>query len=103
MAPGDHNRLPNGILGLLCREHFPGLIQFAGRLEPAYTWEHYIAFPDSPDREGRQFDNKAARVVAELWVSLPRTTFLNTSHSLDTSRLYAGFLQMPAGRGGKGG
>jgi hypothetical protein len=29
--------------------------------------------------------NKVTRVKQELWVSLPRTTFLNTSHSLDFS------------------
>jgi hypothetical protein len=70
----------NGILGLLCRLHFPGLVQFAGREEPAYTWEHYIAFPDARDQDGRLFRNKAERVKGELWVSFPPTTLLNTLH-----------------------
>ena len=35
------------------------------------------------DRDGRAFPNKAERVKGELWVSIPRTTLLNTSHSLD--------------------
>jgi hypothetical protein len=26
---GGHRRNPNGILGLLCREHFPGLVEYA--------------------------------------------------------------------------
>ena len=60
---GDHNRKPNGILGALCRELFPGLVMHAGVLEPAYTWDHYIAVPDAEDREGRSFGNKVRRVL----------------------------------------
>jgi hypothetical protein len=26
---GGHRRNTNGILGLLCREHFPGLVEYA--------------------------------------------------------------------------
>jgi hypothetical protein len=64
-------RKPNGILGLLCREHYPGIVQYAGKTESAYTFDHYTVAPD-PD-----YPNKAARVRAELWVSLRHTT----SHS----------------------
>ena len=81
VAAGDHKCLPGGILGLLCREHFPGLVDWAGGVELAYTFEHYASAPDARDREGKKFDNKAQRVVKELWVSLPRTILLNTSHS----------------------
>jgi hypothetical protein len=84
VALGGSTRHVNGILGLLCRLHFPGLVRFSGSEEPAYTWEHYIAFSDVEDRDGRVFANKAARVKAELWVSFSRTTLLNTSHSLYT-------------------
>ena len=102
MAAGVHKSQVNGILGLLCRQHFPGLVAYGGVQEPAYTWEHYVAVPDAPDRDARVFDNKAERVKAELWVSLPPTTLLNTSHSLDIleimngyiASIYAGFLQM---------
>jgi len=45
-------------------------------------WEHYIAAPDGPDEEGRAFDNKAHRVLSELWVSPHGSTFTNTSYSL---------------------
>jgi hypothetical protein len=65
-------RSVNGILGLLCREHYPGLVQLAGEREPAYTFDHYAAAPDVV------YGNKAERVRRELWVSLSRTT----SHSL---------------------
>ena len=78
-------RLVNGILGLLCREHYPGLVEYAGKTEPAYTFDHYAAAADGTDLQGRQFPHMAARVKGELWVSLPRTTLLNTSHSLDFS------------------
>ena len=43
---GDHARHVNGILGLLIKEKFPGLVQFDGIIEPAYTWAHYAAVPD---------------------------------------------------------
>jgi hypothetical protein len=65
----DHN--PNGILNLLCREHFPGLVEYAGVTGPAYTFDHYAVAPDAVDRDDREFNNKAERVKQELWASLP--------------------------------
>lgn len=78
MALGDHKLIVNGIMSLLCREHFPGLVWVVGEPQPAYIWEHYVACDDAPGPLGRRFHNKAERVNAVLWVSL-----LNTSHSLD--------------------
>ena len=75
---GDHARHVNDILGLLIKEKFPGLVQFGETIELAYTWAHYAAIPDTPDRGGRVFADKARRVKAELWVSLSRTVLLNT-------------------------
>jgi hypothetical protein len=66
---GGHRRNPNGILGLLCREHFPRLVEYAGA-GPAYSFDHYVVAPDVVDRDGREFNNKAERVKQELWVSL---------------------------------
>ena len=83
VSGGDHNRRVNGIFGLLCRLHFSGLVQFHEELQLAYTWDHYVTTLDAADRDGRVFPNKAERVKGELWVSIPRTTLLNTSHSLD--------------------
>jgi len=74
--------MANGILGLLCKRHYPGAMDIAGVRQPASSWEHYIAAPDEPDEEGRAFDNKAHRVLNELWVSPHGTTFKNTSYSL---------------------
>jgi hypothetical protein len=67
---GGHLRNPNGILGLLCREHFLGLVEYAGAMGPAYIVDHYAVAPDAVDWDGREFNNKAERVKQELWVSL---------------------------------
>ena len=69
LSGGAHNQKPNGILGALCREHFPGLVEHAWVREPTYTWDHYMAVADADDREWRNFGTKARRVVGELWVS----------------------------------
>ena len=83
-------RQVNVILGLLCREHFLGLVEYAGVMGPAYSFDHYAAAPDAEDRAGRVFNNKAEQVRQELWVSLPRTILLNTSHSLDILQIQPG-------------
>ena len=44
-----HNRMANGIPGLLCKRHYPGAMDIAGVRQLASSWEHYIAVPDSPD------------------------------------------------------
>jgi hypothetical protein len=79
---GGHDHNPNGILSFLCREHFSGLIEYAGVMGPSYTFDHYAIIPDAVDRDGREFNNKAEWVKQELWVSLPCTILFNTSHSL---------------------
>lgn len=75
---GDHNRLPAGILGLLVRKHFPGMVRVGDSMEPAMTWDHYKRVPDVPDACGREFGTVADRVVGELWVSL-RCIILHSS------------------------
>jgi hypothetical protein len=65
-----HRLNPNGILGLLCREHFPRLVEYAGVTGLAYTFDHYVVTPDAVDRDGREFNNKVEQVKQELWVSL---------------------------------
>jgi hypothetical protein len=67
---GGHRRNPNGILGLLCREHFSGLVEYAGVTSPAYSFDHYAVAPDAVDRDGQAFNNKAERVKQEPCVSL---------------------------------
>ena len=79
VVSGGSARLVNGILGLLCRQHFPGIVTCASKMEPAYSFDHYTVATDA------EYPDKAAQVKAELWVSLPRITLLNMSHSLDFS------------------
>ena len=78
MGVGDHTRIVNGILGLLCKEHFPGMVLHAGKSKPAWYCEHYYSAEDQEDSLRRVFDNKAERVKHELWVSLLLTTLLNS-------------------------
>jgi hypothetical protein len=65
---GGGKRSIGGILGLLCRQHFPGMVQYAGNLEPATSFNHYAMAPDA-----LPYGNKADRVLAAFWVSLPRS------------------------------
>ena len=61
-----HSRSVSGIIGLLLKEHFPGMVEYKGREEPAYTFAHYAAAPDTADLAGRDYANKAERVKAKL-------------------------------------
>jgi hypothetical protein len=67
---GGHGHNPNGSLGPLCREHFPGLVEYAGVTGSTYTFDHYAETPDAVDRDDREFNNMEERVKQELWVSL---------------------------------
>jgi hypothetical protein len=87
-----HGCNPNGILDLLCREHFPRLVEYAGVMDPTYTFDHYVVTPDAIDRDDREFKNKAERVKQELWVSLPRTILFNMSHSLHILEIMYGYI-----------
>ena len=111
-VPGVHKRIPNGILGLLCKLHYPGCMEIGGQLQPASLWDHYIAANDVPDQEDRLVPNKAQRVLHELWVRL--LTLHSSLFDIDItfvkkclcSLLCAGLLQMGgrnAARGDDGG
>jgi hypothetical protein len=75
-AGAAHRRSVNGILGLLCKEHFPSLVEYAGVVGPAYTFDQYAAAPNTEDRDGRVFNNKAERVKQELRVSAKYIAFI---------------------------
>jgi glycyl-tRNA synthetase alpha subunit len=75
--------LPNGTLGILCKQIFPIIVEYAETHEPTYTFDHYAAALDLLDQLCRQFRNKAQQVVNELLVRLHRTTLLITSHSFN--------------------
>jgi hypothetical protein len=63
---GGHRRNPNGILDLLRREHFPGLVEYAGVKGHTYNFDHYAVAPDAVNRDDREFNNKAEHVKQEL-------------------------------------
>jgi hypothetical protein len=46
---------------------------------PIYTFDQYTAAPDTEDRNGRVFNNKAERVKQELWVSAKYIAFIANS------------------------
>jgi hypothetical protein len=75
-AGAAQRRSVNGILGLLCKEHFAGLVEYAGVVGPAYTFNPYAATSDTEDRDGRVFNNKVERVKQELWVSAKYIAFI---------------------------
>jgi hypothetical protein len=87
---GVHDRNPNGIIGLLCREHFCGLVEYAEVTGPTYSFNLYAVAPDAVDRDERQFNNKAEQVKQEMWVSFP--ILLNTSHSLYILEIMYGYI-----------
>ena len=60
VVSGGCARLVNGILGLLCRQHFLGIVTYASKTEPAYLFDHYAVATDV------EYPNKAARVKAEF-------------------------------------
>ena len=70
VSGGGLARHVNGILGLLCKTHFPGLVQHASKKEPAYTFDHYASFPDV------EATNKAMRVKRDFWVRIDCTTLV---------------------------
>jgi hypothetical protein len=79
VSGGGLARHVNGILGLLLKTHFPGIVDFAEKRESTYTFDHYFNSPDGEE------ENKAVWVKRDFWVSLHRTTLLSTSHSLEFS------------------
>ena len=50
---GGHTRQVNGILGLLCKEHFLGLVEYARVTGLAYSFDHYAVAPDAATGEAR--------------------------------------------------
>jgi hypothetical protein len=55
-TPGGHNRLPNGILGILTRLHYPGFVWVgegdARGEELVTSFDHYAVMPDVRDPTG---------------------------------------------------
>lgn len=68
VSSGGHKRSINNIPGLLCREHFPDMVEYSGVMVLDYLFDHYAVTLDAIDCEGRIFNNKAdgeARAVVK--------------------------------------
>ena len=70
-AKGVHN--PNGILGLLIRQNFLGLVQLPVENsvpEPRLHWEHYVAAqaPENMTINGVECHTRADMVFNGFWV-----------------------------------
>ena len=66
-------RNPNGILGVLIRQNFPGLVQLPVENsvpEPGLHWEHYVASqaPANMTINGVECHTRADMVLNGFWV-----------------------------------
>ena len=66
-------RNPNGILGVLIRQNFPGLVQLPdddSPPQPGLFWEHYIAVeaPSNTTVNGVECHTRADMVLNGFWV-----------------------------------
>ncbi|PNT67154.1 hypothetical protein BRADI_3g21562v3, partial [Brachypodium distachyon] len=71
VAPRCFTMQPKAVLGVLLKEHFPGMVLLEGKEEPkvARRWAQYVAQPDFQDRENVVYANKAERVKGEFWLA----------------------------------
>jgi hypothetical protein len=59
---GGQCRAPNGVITVILKENYPGLVEFNGRNVYPKTWKHFAAAPDAPDEDGVQYENRLERV-----------------------------------------
>jgi hypothetical protein len=74
IVSGGDSRKPNGIVGLLCRQHYPDIVTYHKWTEPSYTWGHYY---QDEDRDGTHI---AERMLRMFWVTLARPKFFSLHH-----------------------
>ena len=65
---GIKRRSPNGIVGVLIKTYWPGLVKIDDKEELALKWHHYEAKQDD------DFGTKANAVLTRFWVSFFRST-----------------------------
>ena len=65
VVSGAGSRAPNGILGLLCRQHYPDVVMYKNNTLAACSFDHYAIVADM-----ESYPNMAAWVIGEFWVSL---------------------------------
>ena len=82
-------RKPNSVLGVLCRQNFPGFVTLPGReREVGMTWEHYLGAPAPPEVEidGVLCDTRADMVIRKFWVISPSHNYKSTIAIYCTNR-----------------
>ena len=70
VVSGGSAWLVNGILGLLCMQHFPGIVTYASKTETVYSFDHYAIaidaeYPNKAAREGRVLGKSPSHNIAQ--------------------------------------
>ncbi|EEE53176.1 hypothetical protein OsJ_36026 [Oryza sativa Japonica Group] len=66
---GGNIRVPTGILTVIIKHFFPGIVNFKGRDEPAWSWKHYRIAPDDPESAIlNRLPSRLHRVEEDFWV-----------------------------------
>lgn len=86
---GGNIRVPTGILTVLIKHFFPGIVNFKGRDEPAWSWKHYRIAPDDPESAIlNRLPSRLHRVEEDFWVcfrALPSPNMKYTMHFIVSS------------------
>lgn len=72
-SQGKKHRLVNGILGILLREHYPGMVTLPGEgnvPEPTRTWYHYVAYEDLGVANTSSFTTKRSGSLPNFGISI---------------------------------
>ncbi|KQK06214.1 uncharacterized protein LOC112270886 isoform X2 [Brachypodium distachyon] len=56
-------RLPNGVIGCIVRERYPGMVKYKGSNQHAENWRHYAVAPDPLGEK----QNLLERISADFW------------------------------------
>lgn len=62
----DSSRVPNGILGLLIRNYYPGIVKYKGKDVPACNWRHYNVVPELASSGGKPI-SALQQVEEKFW------------------------------------
>lgn len=74
--PLDKNtRVPNGVIGCIVRDRYPGMVKYKGTDQHAENWKHYAVAPDPLGEK----ENLLERINADFWASIVICYFRSTS------------------------
>ena len=84
---GERGRQINGTVTLLIRKHYPGKVFHAGVDGPPYSWEAFYTAQDQS-----LGISVAEKIKQDFWVSLHRTTLVNTTHLSILLQIMKGYI-----------